>query len=228
MRFDAVVFDLFGTLVDIPSIKGYRATMAAMAGALGIGATDFESRWRATRSERFIGHFGTIEANIRHICQSIALPVSDAAVAAACRAMHELDRRNLIPRPDAAETLARLKASGYLTGLISGCSPGIPALWPETPLASLVDAAVFSCLVGVRKPDERIYRHLCEQLAVEPGRCLYVGDGDDGELTGAAHVGLHPVLIRVPYEVAADSHRVAAEDWPGPRISSLGEVLTLL
>jgi len=90
--------------------------------------------------------------------------------------------------------------------------------------------AVLSSSAGVKKPDPRIYQLAVEQLAVEPKDCLYIGDGDSQELTGAAQVGMHPVLIRVPDEDSTDVYRVdaEAEDWDGPVISSLKEVLPLL
>ena len=91
-----------------------------------------------------------------------------------------------------------------------------------------MDATVFSCLAGVRKPDPRIYLLATEQLAVRPEECLYIGDGSSHELTGAASVGMHPVLIRVPYEDTPDAVRINEEEWDGPRVSSLTEVLTLL
>ena len=82
----------------------------------------------------------------------------------------------------------------------------------------------------MQKPDPRIYRLAAEQLAVEPAACLYVGDGESHELTGALRVGMHPVLVRVPGEDSSDLFRVnyEAEEWDGPVISSLKEILPLL
>jgi len=40
-----------------------------------------------------------------------------------------------------------------------------------------------------------MYRLACTGLAVTPAECLYVGDGGSGELTGAAAVGMRPVLL---------------------------------
>jgi len=54
-----------------------------------------------------------------------------------------------------------------------------------------------------------------------------VGDGSCHELTGASQVGMHPVLIRVPYEDTHDAHRIDAEEWNGPTISAVGEILEL-
>ena len=40
----------------------------------------------------------------------------------------------------------------------------------------LFDAIIESSKAGVRKPDPRIYRMMCELLAVEPGQCVYLDD----------------------------------------------------
>ncbi len=129
------------------------------------------------------------------------------------------------------ETLTLLKAASYKIGLISNCSAEVPLLWQDTPFASLVDFHIFSCKVGLRKPDPRIYRLACELLAVEPHSCLYVGDGDQGELAGASQAGMQAVLLRVPYP--EDTYGLAydhqeAEEWQGPAISALKDVLALV
>jgi hypothetical protein len=62
---------------------------------------------------------------------------------------------------------------------------------------------------------------------VSPAACLYVGDGAYGEPTGAAAVGMYPVLIRDPDE-QEEMLRPEAEEWTGPTIGSLLEVPGLL
>ena len=137
-------------------------------------------------------------------------------------------RRSLTPRSDAVETLTQLKQRGYSLGLISDCSPEVPLLWQETPFVPLIDTVIFSCVVGLKKPDSRIYRLACQNLGLIPEDCLYVGDGASRELTGASRVGMHPVLIRAPYEDSHDSYRPDAEEWQGRRVSSLKQVMTFL
>ena len=95
-------------------------------------------------------------------------------------------------------------------------------------MSELVDVAVFSATVGLRKPDPRIYNMALEKLEVKASECLYIGDGSSHELTGALKVGMHPVLIRVPYETSEDSYRIDEEDWDGRVISSLKDVMDLL
>lgn len=87
---------------------------------------------------------------------------------------------------------------------------------------------MFSSRIGLRKPDPRVYRLASEQLVVEPEDCLYVGDGDSKELSGAAQASMHPVLIRLAGEDGTQPHLVNREEWNGTVISALGEVLALV
>ncbi len=73
-------------------------------------------------------------------------------------------KRVLVPRPDALPTLDELRRRGHLLGMISVCTEDVPQVWDETPLGGKFDATVFSCDVGVSKPDPRIYEIACERL----------------------------------------------------------------
>jgi putative hydrolase of the HAD superfamily len=63
-------------------------------------------------------------------------------------------------------------------------------------LAGRIDAAGFSCLLGVRKPHPDIYLHVTGQLDVAPRECAYVGDGDSRELSGAVALGMVALWLR--------------------------------
>jgi len=230
MKYEAVIFDLFGTLVDNFAFQGYQGTLSGIASALTLPSEDFYRLWYETSHMRATGFFETVEANIEHICRTLGLQVEADRISAAARIRIDFTRRTLTPRQDAVETLARLKAAGYKIGLISDCSPDVPLLWQETAFASLVDVPIFSCAVGFKKPDPRIYTLICERVAVMPQKCLYVGDGSSRELTGASQVGMHPVLIRVPYEgTIYESFRPDPEvGWQGCTVSTLKEVLGLV
>lgn len=104
----------------------------------------------------------------------------------------------LVPDPGVLETLRALKSCGLKVGLTSNCGPDVPRLWQSVPLSTLMDVSVFSCAVGVRKPDPKIYTAVCTRLGVEAAACIYVGDGSSEELYDAAQVGMYPVLKRVP------------------------------
>jgi putative hydrolase of the HAD superfamily len=189
---------------------------------------EFTNLWLGTFDERATGVIKSLEANIRYVCQKLDVSVDDRQVELAARIRFDFETNSVKPRVDAIEVLSRLKAAGYKTGLITDCSSELTALWEEVPLAPLIDVAVFSCVAGIKKPDPRIYLLATEQLGVRPGECLYVGDGSSQELTGAANVGMSPILIRIPGDESIHYYRIDAEEWDGPRVSSLTEVLKLL
>jgi len=229
MKYDAVIFDLFGTLVDNTEYLGdsgaaYHRTLSDVASVLAVPETDFLRLWSGTFYEQDSGSFPTMEDCLQYICRESGVTVDAEQIAHAVELRLDYLRGALTPRNDTVETLTLLRASGYKIGLISDCSSEVSILWPKTAFASLVDVAILSCEVGMTKPDPRIYQIVCERLKVAPDRSLYVGDGGSKELTGASASGLDAVLIRAPYDTVTGGR----EEWPGARISSLKEVLALV
>ena len=228
MKYQAVIFDLFGTLVENFSIREHEGVLTEMASVLAAPPDEFIRLWIDAFHQRATGVLPTPEAEVEYICQKLGTHAAEDKVKLAAQIRTNYTVRSLTPRTDSAETLSQLRAKGLKTGLISDCSREVPALWGNTPFASLFDVTVFSCSVGMRKPATRIYQIATEKLGVEPHSCLYIGDGSSRELTGASQVGMHPVLLRVPDKENTDFHQIDREDWEGPAISSLSEVLTLL
>ena len=66
------------------------------------------------------------------------------------------------------DLLRRVRRAGLKTAMLSN-SWGISA-YPADLLAELFDAVVISAEVGMRKPEERIFRHATGLLGLEPGR----------------------------------------------------------
>jgi putative hydrolase of the HAD superfamily len=217
----AVVFDLFGTLIDDYPPPAYREFIAGTANRLGADPERFAALWTAHDVARYTG---PIEKCLEMICGELG--VSDNARledALAYRVEHM--RKLLVPRPDAEETLRRLRDRGFLLGMISNASGEVSGLWAETPFAGLFDAELFSADERLMKPDRRLFERMAERLGVAVGDCLFVGDGAYRELQGAAAAGMTPVLIRAPYDEWEHEGTIG---WEGPRVSSLSEVLALV
>lgn len=227
MVYKAVVFDLFGTLIDCVSQREHEKVLGEMAEVLSAPRKEFQRLWADTYKERATGVFPTIKDNIIYLCQKLGLTPSQDQVEKAAQKRLDLVKKALNPRPDAVKTLSELRNRGLRVGMITNCSADVPQLWRGTTLSTLVEEPVFSCRVSLIKPDPRIYLLACEKLGVKPETCLYVGDGSSHELTGAANVGMSPVLIRVPYE-ASDVIRRDVDDWKGWKITSLSQVLSLV
>jgi putative hydrolase of the HAD superfamily len=231
MKYKAVIFDLFGTLVDCYDLVGYHSALRETSSILKIQHNDFIKLWKDTDTKRATGVFKTLEENLEYICRELNVPVKKFDINLAKMVRYDYISLCLAPRRYAIETLSQIKEDGYKIGLISNCSTETPAIWPHTPFAPFFDAAVFSSVAGLQKPDPAIYKLAAAQLQVEPSDCLYVGDGDDHELTGAAAAGMHPVLISVPVEEGADPimrSEDKVDDYACPVIPSLPEVLDIL
>jgi putative hydrolase of the HAD superfamily len=136
-------------------------------------------------------------------------------------------RRWLRPRPDSLDTLKQLRSSGHKLGIVSGCPSDVPHLWHETPFLGLFDAELFSCSVGLLKPDPRLYALACARLAVEAADCLYVGDSGE-EIVGAREAGMTAVHLCARGEKEAAMREPEAREWTGARAASPSEVLGLL
>ena len=227
-RYEAVVFDLFGTLVPEFSKKDFFQSVRAMARVLDADPDTFETAWTGTALERQTGGFATVEDNVRHICASLGLEPADGALAEALDLRMELYRTWFFPRRGALETLMELKGRGYPIALISMCAPDAPAMWRTSALAPFVDVEVFSSETGLRKPDPAIYRRATDGLGVEPAGCVYCGDGAYGELAGAQAVGMTPYLIADPAVDAEESLTPEREEWAGASVADLRELLAFL
>jgi len=226
VKYKAVIFDLFGTLIKNFPWDESNSVLRRMAGELSLSPDDFTALWHAAFDERMKGVLKNYQACIRHICQRLGAQVPDDRIERVADMRFEMNKREVAaPREGAVEVLSYLKAHGFKTGLISNCSTETTLVWGNSPLAPLIDVAVFSCLVGAMKPAPCIYQLAVEKLAVEPEECLYVADGMEQELLSASRLGMRAILIRVPGEDDYDPYR---EKWSGQTISSLKEVLTLV
>ena len=109
----------------------------------------------------------------------------------------------------AAETLARLKERGFKLGLVSNSDGRIESAITRAGLAEYLDFFIDSFLVGVEKPDPRIFHFACERAGVAPSEAAYVGDLYAVDVIGSLSAGLLPVLYD-PYDLnaAADCLRI--------------------
>jgi len=203
-----VVFDLFNTLTVPIDRSAYYASLVEMARAVGAEPETFIRGWSDDWRERFGGAHPTTHACVRAVCEAIGTPADEMAIDQAAQIRVDFARRTLEPRADAVATLAKVRSLRLRTALISDCSPDVPLLWPTTPFAPAIEEPLFSCDEGLIKPDPALFVRACERLRVDPRACVYVGDGGNRELTGAASVGMRAVLITTP---ASSPHTIRNE-----------------
>lgn len=225
MSLEAVVFDLYGTLVE--SLPHDVQHGLELARAVSAPPEKFASLWRESVYDRMAGKFASMEETVAHICAKLGISPSPMELQEAAVVRARALKSFIAVRPDAAETLLALKKAGLRTGLITNSGPGTAEAWQQTPLAGLIDEAVFSYEVRMTKPDPAIFRLACERLMVRPDACMYVGDGGDDELSGAESVGMRAVLLRMDGDHADEPYRREAVEWQGASVKALAELLPL-
>ncbi|MBN2081507.1 HAD family hydrolase [bacterium] len=228
MSFSAAVFDLFGTLIDNLAIDEYRMVTSEMAELLHVDPDRFHQFWVDEFPQRVRGIPATLPEGILAVCRLMGESPTIEAIQQAVDLRIEYSRCVLATRPYSCTVLAALRERGLKTALITDCTWEVPMLWEETAFAPLFDGTVFSCDEGTQKPDPHMYLTACRRIGAAPEDCLYVGDGASTELTGARAVGMTPVQILVPDESDQHYGRAFAQEWDGPVISHISQVLDWL
>jgi putative hydrolase of the HAD superfamily len=154
---------------------------------------------------------------VRILAGRLGARPTPAAVDRAVTLRRELGARLLADvTPATLAALDGLRAREHPLALCSNTTAETADLWPAGPLATRFAAAAFSPQVGAAKPAPRIYLAAAEALGVPPEQCWFVGDGADGELAGAAAVGM--AVIRTTEFQDTDPN------WPGAPIRALSEL----
>ncbi len=220
----AVLFDLFGTLVDNPTVAQVGELHASVASVLEVSPEEFAHGWSVTFQERSSGAFGSVEGAIVVAAMKCSKPSAEGGLARAVRVRRDLTRGWLTPRKDAQSTLTEIRNRGFRTGLLSNCTQEVPELWSENILSTVIDVPLFSSIEFLRKPIPEFYERALARLNVPPAECLFVADGDNGELAAARRLGMPAVMIR-PSDLLNDFRQTPEDDWDGPRIERLSELL---
>ena len=224
MRYQAVIFDLFGTLVNSFTRREYDQVNAQMAAAVSVPYPEFWRLMGETYQDSCLGRYSAYEDLVSDVCCRAGVHANLTQITQAATFHYEFIANVIVPEPEVLEALDRLKKRGYRLGLISDCGPSVPLLFPQSPLARFIDVPVFSCEERIKKPSRDIYQRICQRLQIEPHECIYVGDGSSQELTGAAALGMRPVLKRTDLRDVYDSHRPEVENWRGLAICKIMEL----
>jgi putative hydrolase of the HAD superfamily len=97
--------------------------------------------------------------------------------------------------PEASVALARAKAAGLIVGVISNSNGMARSILEKTGLAGHLDFVIDSGIVGVEKPDPRIFHLALEHARVPAAAACYVGDLYSVDVVGARRAGLDAVLL---------------------------------
>jgi HAD superfamily hydrolase (TIGR01509 family) len=93
------------------------------------------------------------------------------------------------------ESLVSLRASGARVVVVSNSEGKLQAFFEQLGLLPGVDAVVDSGVVGVEKPDPRIFQLALARFGVPAARALHLGDNFVTDVGGARGAGLRVALV---------------------------------
>lgn len=179
----AVVFDLYGTLIYLAhETKPYLKLFVE----LGLQTPEeFRQARRIALTENFDDLSGFVKRikpdaaiNLQTYEEEVAREVASATVYSETRTV-----------------LETLRQRDFKIGLISNLSSPYKKPFFALNLDGYFDHLLFSCEVGISKPDERIYRKFLQDTNLNPSQVLMVGDKTHCDVDPPTLLGMHAVLL---------------------------------
>lgn len=193
----AVIFDLGGVVMGSPlhAIAAFESERGLPADFINRTVVDTgpEGAWsRLERGELRLDAFAPL----------FEAECAERGHAIDARAMFELIAEEARPRPAMLDAIARIRERGLATAALTNNwvaegEEGAGALRPH------FDVFVESAVVGMRKPDPRIYRYTCERLRVEPVEAVFLDD-IGRNLKAARALGMTTIKVADPESALAE------------------------
>lgn len=175
-RPEAVIFDAFGTLLQIHEGRHpYRRLIKA-----GI---EQGRRPRPDDARQIL----TNPWGLRDAAEAFGIDVPEALL---CELEADLEAEvaGVVPYPDAVDAVAALEEAGMAIVVCSNLAlPYGVAIQRHFPALE----TVLSYAVGAMKPEPEIYAACCQRLSVRPGDAFMVGDSRQCDWEGPGAVGIH-------------------------------------
>jgi putative hydrolase of the HAD superfamily len=206
MSIEAVIFDLYGTLVDIWTDENDLSVYYCLCKFLHYYGVSFEPEELAARyQESAAGHlldhpgpYGEIDVFLVFediLTEGLRKAPERALVIWLARLFRSLSTQRLGLFPDTLTALEELSAN-YRLGLVSDaqwvfCEPEIRFLGLER----FLETVVLSSRYFVRKPAPQIYSHALRAMQLQPSQALYVGNDPARDVPGPQAIGMPVVVI---------------------------------
>ena len=189
----AVLFDLFHTLTALESTWSSGPMTSEI---LGVPTEDWNRQLLECSRDRVVGSMTDPYEIIRRMAHAIDPSIPDDLVRRATENRIRRFAGALVNIPPATvDVLTALRGAGKKLALISNADAMEAQAWPQSPIADLFHAVLFSCHLGSAKPEPEIYNLCLRQLDVNAQECVFVGDGGSRELEGAHHCRITTVMM---------------------------------
>jgi putative hydrolase of the HAD superfamily len=167
-----VLFDLGGVVIGSPlhAIAAYEREIGAPAGFINRLVVSSGAAGAWSRLERGELDMETFYAAFDAECGAAGQPIVSA------RAMMERIGEAAQPRPRMLAAIEAIRARGLRTAALTNNWIGEGGDTGVHRMAGIFDAVIESAVVGLRKPDPRIYALAIEQLGVQPVHVVFLDD----------------------------------------------------
>jgi epoxide hydrolase-like predicted phosphatase len=192
MPLRAVIFDLGGVILGSPlhAIADFEVEAGIPAGRINRIVVDTGPEGAWSRLERGELAMETFFSDFERDC-------AEAGVTISARALMAVVEAAAIPRPRMVRAVARIRESGLGTAALTnnwiGDDDG------SRRLRAHFDVFVESSVVGLRKPDPRIYHHCCGEVGVAPDEAVFLDD-IGSNLKAARALGMTTIKVDDPDE----------------------------
>lgn len=210
----AVIFDFYGTLARFADTgaSNYETIFAAHGyqperAILDSYFSRYDGVEHGVHSVSEEAYEAWVRLRLRDLTSACGVP--DPHVEDLVDALRSSDRGAMVPYPEAAPTLASLRASGLAIGVCSNWGWELDAFLDQVGLLELVDAGITSARAGARKPHPDIYGASVAALDVDPADVVFVGDSWEPDVRGPRRMGMTAV------HVWREEERVG---WPPPEL----------
>jgi 2-haloacid dehalogenase len=203
MAIRALVFDVFGTLVDWRTGIAEAFSSSGVAGDPAELADDWRARYMPILAEvndhkRSWGNFDELHlVTLDDLLRERGLDASDETRGRLVAAWHALD-----PWPDVRDGLEQLRSAHVIATLSNGHVALLVDLARHGDLR--FDCVVSAELARVYKPDPEVYLTAARLLALDPSEVMLVA-AHPWDLKGARRAGLRTALVRRPLEYGPDT-----------------------
>ncbi len=166
-----VLFDIGGVVTDSPlhAIARFEREHGIAANAINRIVVDAGDQGAWSRLERG-------ELTVEAFCSAFELDCRRFGVTVSGVRLMEYIASARAPRPRMIEGIRRLRARGLRVGALTNNWRRDDASEDGHPLGQHFDVVVESSVVGLRKPDPRIYELTCRRLDVRPDETVFLDD----------------------------------------------------
>ena len=200
MDYEAVIFDLGGVVLGSPlhAIASYERDGGITRGFINRVVVESGGQGAWSRLER-----GELEMEAFYSAFETDCRAAGEAISA--RTLMERIGAISQPRPAMLAAVRSIRDRGLKAAALTNnwSSEGDGTRFLEAHF----DAFVESSVVGLRKPDPRIYTHTCEVIGVEPTRAVFLDD-IGRNLKAARELGMATIKVNDPESALAELEEI--------------------